>query len=168
VRFFSTLPYKGMIFRKIYCWTYNACFTVVYNFLPNIYHCKKNCARYNRTVYCSSCKVPVISVVFYWNLNLLDRCSKKLLKYHILWNSFQWEPSCTTRTGRRTERQTNMTETNSYLSHFAHAPNKQRKGTRTSVPWLSSEYVMSVPAIDDLKAWPLYMLQLYVTLCIYT
>jgi len=32
---------------------------------------------------------------------------RKILKYQISWKSVQWEPSCSMRRGRRTDRQTN-------------------------------------------------------------
>ena len=48
-------------------------------FVWNIYHSKKNWARYDQNVSWSSCKVPIILVKFYWNLNFLDRLKKNTL-----------------------------------------------------------------------------------------
>ena len=67
----------------------------------------------------SSCKVAVICVRFYWNLNFLDRFSKKKPTYQILSKSVHWESSCSTRTERRTDGPISF-------RNFANAPNSYR------------------------------------------
>ena len=47
------------------------------------------------TVYRSSSKVPVFGVIFWWDLNFLDRSSKN---FEISWKSVQWESSCSIKT----------------------------------------------------------------------
>jgi hypothetical protein len=133
-------------------------------FVSNIPRCKKNCASYNQTVYCSSCKVPVILVAFYWNLNFLDRFSKNTqipYFYEILSSGSRVVPRG--RAHGRTDRQTWLKPTVAFRNS-ANAPIKQRKSGLMSVLWMSFEHVMSVRAIDALNAWPLY----YVTALCYT
>jgi hypothetical protein len=43
-------------------------------------------------VYWSWCKTLFILHRFEWDLEYLERFSKKILKYQILWKFVQWEP----------------------------------------------------------------------------
>ena len=68
---------KGTIFRKKKSYlTENVCLDLLYNFAKNISHYKKNSTRYDKNLYRSSCKVPIILVRFLKNLNFLEMCSK--------------------------------------------------------------------------------------------
>ena len=50
-----------------------------------------------------SCKLTVIRAGFQWDLKFLRNIFENKLKYQILSNSVQWEPSCSMPTDRRTE-----------------------------------------------------------------
>jgi hypothetical protein len=67
-----------------------------------------------KNVYFSSGTVPVILFRFHWNLNFPNRCSKNT---QISWKSNRWEPSCSTRTVRRTD----MTKLIVAFRNFANA-----------------------------------------------
>jgi hypothetical protein len=69
-------------------------------------------------VHKSSCKVPVVLLIFEWNLNSLDKF-RKILKYQFSWKSVQWEPS-----SMRTDRRTGMTKLTVAFRSFPNALNK--------------------------------------------
>jgi hypothetical protein len=62
----------------------------------------------------SSSKVPVIVVRFHETL-IFSTDFRKIIKYQILWISFQWKPSCSKRSKGRTDRHD---EANSRFSQF--------------------------------------------------
>ena len=49
---------------------------------------------------------------------------EKILKYQVLPKSVQWEPSCSMRTERQTDRQTDMTKLTVNFRNFSNAPTK--------------------------------------------
>jgi hypothetical protein len=74
--------------------------------LTSLQHLSENFVILRRTerdtiisIHRSSCKVPVILVRFYGNVNLIDRVSIFLL-YQISWKSVSWEPSFSMRSDR--------------------------------------------------------------------
>jgi hypothetical protein len=67
-----------------------------------------------KNVYQSSCKISIILVPYYWNLDFLDRFSKTL-NYQISWKSVRWQTSFPMRTDVRTDR---YDKANSRFSEF--------------------------------------------------
>jgi hypothetical protein len=74
-----------------------------------------------KNVQWSLCKVPVILVRVYGNLNFLNKCSKKILKYH---NFMKIHPMGAElfHTERQMDRQTNTTKLTVAFRNFANAP----------------------------------------------
>jgi hypothetical protein len=69
----------------------------------------------------SSHKVHIILDRLYWNLNFLDRFSKKL-KHQISSKSVQWEPSCPIQMDRQSDKLTDMTKLTVAFHSFANVP----------------------------------------------
>ena len=97
---FSTLSRKRHNFREK-CIEHKMCVLVFSTtFVWNFSQSKKN-SGIIINVHKSACKVPVILVLFQWNVNLFERFSKNI---QISWKSVQWEPSCSMRTDGQTWR----------------------------------------------------------------
>ena len=78
-----------------------------------------------------------LSTAFAWNFSHSKKNSaryrhsfRKILKYQISWKSVQWEPSCSMRTDRKTDRgkdgRTYMTKLIGAFHNFAQAPSNPR------------------------------------------
>ena len=75
--FFPHLLTNGTISKKKRVTEPKTCVLIVYTaFVWNIFHSKKNCARYNKKCILVFIEVPIMLVWFLWNLNFLDRFSK--------------------------------------------------------------------------------------------
>jgi hypothetical protein len=75
VHYFFNSLINSTIFREKSYKTWNVCFDCLYNFCLIYFSFEKNSARYCHKCMQASCKVPVIPVRFYWNMNVLDRFS---------------------------------------------------------------------------------------------
>jgi len=94
---FSTLSHKRQFHKNVI--EHKILFRVSLQSLCEIFFILRRTERdmtYNVLWY--SCKVHVILVRFWRNLNFLDGFSKKIHKYQIWWKSVQWEPNCSMRT----------------------------------------------------------------------
>jgi hypothetical protein len=73
-------------------------------------------------VHRSSRKVPVILVSFNGSW-IFSTDFRKIHKHQLSWKSVKWEQSCSMRTDRRTERQTDMTKLTVAFRNFANNNN---------------------------------------------
>jgi len=85
----------------------------------NVFHPKKHSARYHKCTYVG---LHVKHLLFLPDLIKLEFSQhifeKKILKYQISQKSVQWEPSCSVRTEKQTDRRTNRhDEANSRFSY---------------------------------------------------
>ena len=124
----STFSHKRHDFRKEKRLLNIKCvFPFSLQFCLKYCHYKKEWARSAPQFCWSSCIVAVVVVVFYWNLNFLERFSE-ILKHQLLLTSVQWEQSCSVRMGRRTQtdRQTDRhNEANSRFWQLCERAKKQ-------------------------------------------
>jgi hypothetical protein len=77
---------------------WNVCFDFLYNVCLKLFSLLQELSRVWSKMYFG---LSVIPVVYFWNLNFLDRFLK-ILKYKISWKSVQWEPSCSVWMDRKT------------------------------------------------------------------
>jgi hypothetical protein len=84
IQYFSTLSHKRHDFRKTVIEDKMWVLITSTTFVWNISHSKKNWARCYLKLYCSSHKVLVILVRFWWNLNFLHILSKNTQIQHFV------------------------------------------------------------------------------------
>jgi len=115
---------NGTIFeKKKGHWTQNVSFDLLYTFVRNISHSKKNWERYMfLNEYWSSCKVSVILVRFQLNLCFLERASKNTRMSSYITNIWS-VGSKLFHASRRTDGQTDMKLIEAF-HNFAYAPTK--------------------------------------------
>jgi hypothetical protein len=82
-----------------------------------------------KSLYRSSCKVPVILVRFYWYLSFLGRSLKNIQNS---WKCVQWEPNYST---WQTDGQTDMTKLTVAVVNFSKALNKQQSDHHGRAAW---------------------------------
>jgi len=81
----------GTIFGKqVSCWKKNVCFDILYKFVWEISHSKKNSARYDRKITWVLIKSTPCSYQILIKLEFSSQIFKKILKYQISWKSVQW------------------------------------------------------------------------------
>jgi len=102
VPYFSTLSHKQHDFRGTFTEHKMGVLIFSTTFVWNTSHSRNNSTRCHKCIHRASCKVHVILVRLYWNLNFYNRFSKKL-KYQIWWKSTQWELSCSTLADRQSD-----------------------------------------------------------------
>ena len=91
-------------------------------FVWNNIHSKKNWVRYDKNVYSSSCKVPVVIIILFyetWNFLIVLR---KILKYQISRKSVQWDSSCSMWTNGWKDGRTGLKTLILAFRSFAKAP----------------------------------------------
>jgi len=128
-QYFSTLSHKRNDFREKKILHIKGVLIFSTNFVWSISHNEKNQRDITTHVHRSTCKIPVIIIRLYWNLNFLDRFSTKKIKYQISWKSVQWEPNFFHVGGPR-DRRTYMMMLIVAFRNFANAPKTKH---RTSV-----------------------------------
>jgi len=110
-----TLTHKRHDFRERKLLNSKSVLILSTTFVWDIFHYKKNSARYDKNVYCSSCKV-LLFLSFFNETWTFSTDFRKILKYQVSWKSVQWEPiSCTMRTDGHDE-------ANSRFSNPANVP----------------------------------------------
>jgi len=122
LQYFSALSHKRQDFRKTKkLLNINVCFDCLYNFVWNIFHSKKKCARCDHNSILDFMRSILYSCLVLMKLELLDRFSKNTK----MWNFIK------IRTGGaeffscgRTDRQADMTKLIVAFCSFTNAPQK--------------------------------------------
>jgi hypothetical protein len=85
-----------------------------------------------KNVYWSPCEVPLFFTDFNENW-IFSTGYRKILRYIIYWKSVQWEPNCSMRTDRRTNKHD---DDDSLFRNFANAPKSDCLESRLGGPHL--------------------------------
>jgi len=94
------------------------------NFVRNISDSKKKRARYVEVYIGLHVKYP-LSLSDFIETWIFPKRLRRMLKYHISWKSFRWDPIFFIQTGGRTDRRrTDMTKLIIACRNFANAPEK--------------------------------------------
>jgi len=126
LQYFSTLSHKRYDIRKISHWTQSMCFDLLYKFVWNVSHSKKNWARYDKNVYWSSCKVQYryschILMKFELSRQIFEKYSN--MKFHENLSNGNKPFPCGRLDGwTNTDRQSDMTKLTVSFRNFAKAP----------------------------------------------
>jgi hypothetical protein len=121
---FSTRSHKWRNFRRKIYWTWTVCFifsTILSKIFPIRRKTQLDIVVIVKTSYCN---VQVIPVIFYLNLNFLDRFSKNtqvsnLIKIRKVGTEFS-----------HADRRTDMTKLSFFFRSFANAPKKVQMGAK--------------------------------------
>ena len=127
VRLYNINPHyliNGTTSKKKSYWTQNVCLDLSTSLSEIIFIPRTSEQGMIKTVYRSSCKVPIGLVRFQWNMYFLDRFSKntKISKFI---RSVQWESSFSTPTDGRTDRRREMMKLIAAVRNFANAPKSE-------------------------------------------
>jgi hypothetical protein len=117
----TSWSHKRDDFRKKSYWTQNVSCDFLCTFVRNIFHSKKNWARYDR----KRILVGLLQVkyrIFLSGFNetwTFSKDCRKVSKYQISWKSVQWEPSCSC---GRTDEHEDTTKLTGAFRNFANVP----------------------------------------------
>ena len=106
LRYFYTFSHNGKVFEKKILNTKCEFWYSLRLLSEIILILRRNEGDMIKNVHWASCKVLVMLVRLWWNFDFLGRFSKKNTQIRISLKSVQWEPSCSTRTDRQTDRLT--------------------------------------------------------------